>query len=76
MNKNCEKTTAHSQSILHVDALYYIKRKKYKTDCAELAFVKVAFERMVMIFLIEHVMFSLFAMQLDYCNIQRVFDQK
>jgi hypothetical protein len=42
MNKNCEKTTAHSQSILHVDALYYIKRKKYKTDCAELAFVKVA----------------------------------
>jgi hypothetical protein len=52
--------------ILHVDALYYIKRKKYKTDCAELAFVKVTFERMVMIFLIEHVMFSLFAMQLDY----------
>jgi hypothetical protein len=41
---------AHSQSILHVDALYNIKRKKYKTDCAELAFAKVTFERMVMIF--------------------------
>ena len=50
MNKNCEKTTAHSQHILHVDALYNIKRKKYKTVCAELTFVKVTFDRMVMIF--------------------------
>jgi hypothetical protein len=39
MNKSCEKTTtAHSQNILHVDVLYNIKRKKYKTFCAELAF--------------------------------------
>ena len=31
MNKNCEKnTTAHSQNIVHVDALYNIKRKKHK----------------------------------------------
>jgi hypothetical protein len=44
-----------------VDALHNIKRKKHKTVGAELAF-----------FLIELVMFSLFAMQLDYCNIQRV----
>jgi hypothetical protein len=36
-----KKTTAHSQNILHVDALYNIKRKKYKTACAELAFAKV-----------------------------------
>jgi hypothetical protein len=36
-----KKTTAHSQNILHVDALYNIKRKKYKSVCAELAFVKV-----------------------------------
>ena len=50
MNKTCEKTTAHSQNILHVDALYNIKRKKYKTVCAELAFAKVTFDRMVMIF--------------------------
>jgi hypothetical protein len=35
-----------------------IKRKKYKTVCAELAFAKVTFDRMVMIFLIELVMFS------------------
>jgi len=39
MNKDCEKNpTAHSQNIFHVDALYNIKRKKYKTVCAELAF--------------------------------------
>jgi len=41
MNKSCEKNpTAHSQNILHVDVLYNIKRKKYKTVCAELAFAK------------------------------------
>ena len=45
-----KKTTAHSQHILHVDALHNIKRKKYKTVCAELAFAKVTFDRMVMIF--------------------------
>ena len=45
-----KKTTAHnSQNILHVDVLYNIKRKKYKTVCAELAFAKVTFDRMVMI---------------------------
>ena len=41
MNKSCEKKpTAHSQNMLHVDVLYNIKRKKYKTVCAELAFAK------------------------------------
>jgi hypothetical protein len=61
MNKNCgKKTTAHSQHILHVDALYNIKRKKYKTVYAELAFTKVTFDRMVMICFIELVMISLF----------------
>jgi hypothetical protein len=39
MNESCEKKpTAHSQNILHVDVLYNIKRKKYQTVCAELAF--------------------------------------
>jgi hypothetical protein len=59
----------------HCEYGVHFKRKKYKTVCAELAFAKVTFDRMVMIFFIELVMFSLFAMQLDYCNIQRVFDQ-
>jgi hypothetical protein len=41
MNKSCEKNpTAHSKNILHVDVLYNIKRNKYKTVCAELAFAK------------------------------------
>jgi hypothetical protein len=41
MNKSCEKNpTAHSQNILHVDVLHNIKRKKFKTVCAELAFAK------------------------------------
>ena len=37
--KVVKKKPAHSQNILHVDVLY-IKRKKYKTVCAELAFTK------------------------------------
>jgi hypothetical protein len=45
-----KKTTAHSQNILHVDALYNIKRKKYKSVSAELALSKVTFDRMVVIF--------------------------
>jgi hypothetical protein len=37
---------------------------------------QVTFDRMVMILYRTYNSFSLFAMQLDYCNIQRVFDQK
>ena len=41
MNKSCEKKQQHIlKNILHVDVLYNIKRKKYKTVCAELAFAK------------------------------------
>ena len=51
MNKKEFKTTAHSQNILHEGYFFFsIKRKKYKKVCAELAFVKVTFDRMVMIF--------------------------
>jgi hypothetical protein len=37
---------------------------------------QVTFDRMVMILHRTYNSFSLFAMQLDYCNIQRVFEQK
>jgi hypothetical protein len=37
-----KKPTALSQNILHVDVLYNIKRKKYKTVCEELALKVVA----------------------------------
>ena len=60
--------------ISHGDAFYNIKRKLYKKDFAELPFVNVVLDRMVMIYM-EFVIFSLFAMHLDYCNIQRVYDQ-
>ena len=41
MNKSCDKKAiAHRQNIFHVNGLYNIKRKKYKTICAELAFAK------------------------------------
>jgi hypothetical protein len=49
MNTNCEKTTAHSQNILHGDTLYNINSNKYKTVCAALTFAKVTLDRMVMI---------------------------
>ena len=55
MNNDCEKTTAHSQNILHGDNLYYIKRKKYKTICAEVTFhimVMIFFYRICIIFFI------------------------
>jgi hypothetical protein len=70
------KTTAHSQNILHVDALYNIKRKKYRTVCAELAFAKVTLNRMVMIFFNSTCNVFFVCYELDYYNIQRVFDQK
>ena len=38
-------------------------------------FANVAFDRTVMIFM-EFVIVALFAMQLDHCNIQRVFGQR
>ena len=44
-----KKKPAYSQNMLHVD-VYNIKRKKYKTVSAELAFAKITFDRMIMIF--------------------------
>jgi hypothetical protein len=65
---------ATTTPILHGDTFYNIKKNIYKKDFAELPFVNVVFDRMVMIYM-EFVIFSLFAMDLDYCNIQRVYDQ-
>jgi hypothetical protein len=47
MNTKCKKTTTDRQNILHGDTLYNIKRKKYKTVCAELPFAKVTMDRQV-----------------------------
>jgi len=53
MNTKCKKkttTTTPRQNILHEYTLYNIKRKKYKTVCAELAFTKVTFDSIDMAF--------------------------
>jgi hypothetical protein len=73
-----KKTIAHSQNILHVDVLYNIKRKKkeLQNGLCRIGIRQVTFDRMVMILYRTYNFFSLFAMQLDYCNIQRVFEQK
>jgi hypothetical protein len=53
-------------------------KKEIQNGCSELTFAKVTFDRMVMTFFIKlkFVIFSLFAMQLDYCNIGKVFDHR
>ena len=51
------KNNNSTQTILHGDTLYNIKRKKYKTVCAELEFAMVTFDRMVMILFMEFVFF-------------------
>jgi hypothetical protein len=65
------KTTARSQTILHLDALYNIKRKKYKTVCAELAFAKVTFTEWSCFFFIELVMcfYLLCSWIIPICNL-------
>jgi hypothetical protein len=45
MNTKCKKTTTARQNILHGNTLHNIKRKKYKTMCAELPFAKVTLDR-------------------------------
>ena len=51
INEQRKKRTTYSQNILHGHILHNIKTKKYKTVFPELAFAKVTFDRMVMIFL-------------------------
>ena len=81
--KNClqwikvvKKNQQHMQNIVHVDVLYKIKRKKNKTVCAELAFAKSPSTEWSW-FCIELIILFLYLLcKLDYCNIQRVFEQK
>ena len=75
MNKLWKKTTAHSQNILHVDVLYNIKRKKYKTVCAELAFTKSPSTEWSW-FSIELIIRFLYLLCSWIITIFKVFDQK
>ena len=56
-NKNVKNKNSR-QNILHGDTLYNIKRKKYKTVCAELEFALVIFDRMLMNLFMEFVLFA------------------
>jgi hypothetical protein len=56
-NKNVKNKNSR-QNILHGDTLYNIKRKKYKTVCAELEFALVTFDRMLMNLFMEFVFFA------------------
>ena len=50
--------------------------EKNQNDLCRIGIRQVTFDRMVMILYRTYNSFSLFAMQLDYCNMQRVFEQK
>jgi hypothetical protein len=81
MNKSCEKKQQHIVQIFYM-WIFCITLKERSTK----RFVQnwhspshlrqVTFDRMFMILYRTCNFCSLFAMQLDYCNIQRVFDQK
>ena len=51
-------------------------KKEIQNGLCRIGIRQVTFDRMVMILHRTYNSFSLFAMQLDYCNIQRVFEQK
>jgi hypothetical protein len=74
--KIVKKTTAYSQNILHVDARCIILKERNTKRFVQNWHSPMSPSTEWSWFFIELVMFSLFAMQLDYCDIQRVFDQK
>ena len=74
MNKLWKKQR-QSQNILHVDVLYNIKRKKYKTVCAELAFTKSPSTEWSW-FSIELIILFLYLLCSWIITIFKVFDQK
>ena len=53
-----------------------LKKKEIQNGLCRIRIRQVTFDRMVMNLHRTYNSFSLFAMQLDYCNIQRVFEQK
>ena len=78
MNKSCEKKQQQ-----HIVKIFYmwmfcitLKGRNTKRFIQNWHSPSHTFDRMVMILYRTYNSFSLFAMQLNYCNIQRVFDQK
>ena len=77
MNKSCGKK--NQQHIVKICYMWMfcipLKGRNTKRLC-RIGIHQVTFDRMVMILYRTYNSFSLFARQLDYCDIQRVFDQK
>ena len=61
---------------LQIDKKKKKKMSSMNKSLCRIGIRQVTFDRMVMILHRTYNSFSLFAMQLNYCNIQRVFDQK
>jgi hypothetical protein len=70
-----KKTTVHSQNILHADAGITLKERNTKQFVQNWHSPKSPSTEWSWFFLIELVMFSLFAMQLYYWNIQSVWSK-
>ena len=77
MKKSCEKKQQQHISKIFYMWMFCITLKERDTNgLCRFGIRQLTFDRMVMILYRTYNSFSLFAMQLNYCNIQRVFDQK
>ena len=77
MNKSCEqKQQQHIVKIFYMWMFCITIKGRNTKRLYRIGSHQVAFDRMVMILNRTYNSFSLFAMQLDHCNIQRVFEQK
>jgi hypothetical protein len=76
MNKSCEKNQQHIVKICYVWMFCITLKERITKRFVQNWYSPSHFDRMVMILYRTCIVFSLFAMQLDYCNIQRVFDKK
>ena len=79
MNKSCDKKQQqHIVKIFYMWMFCITLKEEIQNGLCRIGIhqLQVTFDRMVMILYRTYNSFSLFAMQLNYCNIQRVFDQK
>ena len=70
------KTLVKGMFDLQIDKKKKKEMSSMNKSLCRIGIRQVTFDRMVMILYRTYNSFSLFAMQLNYCNIQRVFDQK
>jgi hypothetical protein len=74
--KVVKKKQHHIVKILYMWMFCITLKERNENGLCRIGIGQVTFDRMVMILYRIYNSFSLFAMQLDYCNIQRVFGRK